>query len=519
MNDTAEVSGESSSPESAPKQSKEENLSGECRLCLDPFGVNVVSITDPQLKERMDKVFPFSIQPVDKFPIGVCQTCFSVITEFHSYTEKVQLNQHQLSARMAGQSEKMVDTIKEEASLEPSVEMTESQVPMVFKDEPQAPSDPSDDPDDVKEDVEVYVEEYSPPKKRQYRKRKKVKAKDSNDESDSDDGESKPTKTKKYNVKPKEERKKDEKLVSEFYRMACDLCGAVLADVTSLYSHFRKEHQEKGYVVCCDKKIFKRCFMLEHMKFHTNPSAYRCEICNKNYKNKVYLSLHQIKLHGKEEDRPFKCDRCKQSFAKKYQLQAHMVSHEKVQCPICSRMMGNKMALATHITNQHSNKDRKLICDTCGKEFLNKTCFERHVKEHQGIEVHPMLECHICHKWLKGERCLQKHQRYSHFETDQVHTCDICHQNYPNSRALWSHKKVVHVEEKFECEFCGKRFKRAVNLKEHRTIHTGERLYSCEYCGASMNSNANLYTHVKKSHPVEYAEKRQQAAAMNGPKA
>ncbi|EAT34182.1 AAEL013547-PA [Aedes aegypti] len=497
-----------------PKMSKLENLAGECRLCLDPFAVNVVSIADPQLKGQMDKVFPFSIEPADKLPIGVCQTCFSVITEFYYYTEKVQSNQCQLKARIADQKQNL-ENIKVELSLEPSVEMIESQESLVFKDEPSQRSD-EDESSDSKP-LEVYAEQCAPPKKRTYRKRKKLIPTVSKDESGSDEPESKPTR--KYNIKPKEEQWKDEKLISEFYRMACDLCGNVLDNIKSLNSHFRKEHQQRGYVVCCNKKLYKKCIMLEHIKFHTNPSAYRCEICNKNYKNKVYLSLHQIKLHGKEEDRPYKCDRCKQSFAKNYQLQAHIVTHEKVKCPICDRLMANKMAMATHITNQHSGKDRKMICDTCGKEFLNKTCFERHVKEHLGIEVHPMMQCQICHKWLKGERCLQKHLRYTHYETEQVHTCDICQQNYPNSRALWSHKKVVHVEEKFECEFCGKRFKRAINLKEHRTVHTGERLYSCEYCGASMNSNANLYTHVKKSHPVEHAQKRQQAPIISGPKA
>ncbi|XP_062553330.1 transcription factor grauzone-like isoform X2 [Armigeres subalbatus] len=499
----------------ASEEPKLENLSGECRLCLDPFAVNVVSIADPVLKKQMDEVFPFTIEPDQKYPIGVCETCFSIITEFYRYTEKVQSNQQQLSIRITEQTHKLLSYVKEELTMEPSLEITESRVALVFKDEPAPQSE--DDQSVHVEHLDVYAEQNDAPKKRSYRKRKKIKSVIMDDESGSDDPEKKPVKPRKYNIKSKEEQLKDEKLISEFYRMGCDLCGDVLVNISSLYSHFRKKHDRKGYVVCCNKKIFKRCFMLDHIKFHTNPSAYRCDICDKSYKNKVYLSIHRIKLHGKEEDRPFKCDRCKQSFAKNYQLRAHMITHEKAQCPICDRLMASKMALATHITNMHSDKDRKLICDTCGKEFLNKTCFERHVKEHQGIEVHPMMQCQICNKWLKGERCLQKHLRYTHYETEQVHTCDICHQNYPNSRALWSHKKVVHVEEKFECEFCGKRFKRAVNLKEHRTIHTGERLYSCKYCGASMNSNANLYTHVKKSHPVEYAEKRQQAANLNAP--
>ncbi|XP_065086556.1 transcription factor grauzone-like [Ochlerotatus camptorhynchus] len=510
---------EISTPGAEPSGSaKMEDIPEECRLCLDPFAENVVTVENPELRDRMEKVFHFSIEIVEKLPSGVCQTCATLINEFYRYSENVRSNQGQLISRLTRKSQPLP---VEEIKVEPSLEFPEPDESIKPKDESPLPP-PAEDGEENIDNLEVYADLYDPPRKRTRKKRKTASSrkKDRSTSSDADADGEKPNpkrQARKYNVKTKEEHEKDEQLVSEFYRMVCDLCGDHLENFSSLDSHFRENHDRSGFVVCCNKKIFKRCLMVEHMKLHTDPSAYRCEICNKNYKNKVYLAMHQVKQHGREEDRPFKCDRCKQSFAKNYQLRAHMVAHEKVQCPQCDRMLASKMALSTHLSNMHSDKDRRMICDSCGKEFLNKTCFERHVKEHMGIEVHPMLECHICHKWLKGERCLQKHIRYTHYETEQTHVCDICQQNYPNSRALWSHKRAVHVEEKFECEFCGKRFKRAVNLKEHRTIHTGEVLYACEFCGATMNSNANLYTHVKKSHPVEYAEKRQLAACGNAP--
>lgn len=48
--------------EESPGPAKvEEDTSEECRLCLDPFAENVVTIENPELRSRMDKVFHFSV--------------------------------------------------------------------------------------------------------------------------------------------------------------------------------------------------------------------------------------------------------------------------------------------------------------------------------------------------------------------------------------------------------------------------------------------------------------------------
>ncbi|XP_058462116.1 transcription factor grauzone-like [Malaya genurostris] len=485
-----------------------ENITEGCRLCLDPIADNIHSIENVQIKEQINQVFRFSIENKTGYPTNICQDCSHIIAEFYQYSEKVRLNQQRLDERQNS----ICDTVKAELLSEP-----EEQVLSVDLNIEQPKTEPEENGDEPS-DGEIFVECYEPPVRRGRKKHKKEilprRKRDKTIEL------VKERTIKHYNIKSKEQLESEDKMIKEFYRMICELCGEPESSFNSLASHFRKIHGRTGYIRCCKRKLFKRCDLLQHMALHTNPNAYRCELCNKSYKHKMYLLLHQTKAHGSEEERPFKCDRCKQSYTKEYMLRNHMISHEKVQCPQCDRLLANKAALNVHIINKHSSDlDRKMICDTCGQEFLNKVCFERHVKRHLGMEeAEQKFQCHICQKWLMGERGLQKHLQFTHYERDQTHTCDICQQQYPNSRALWSHKRIVHIEEKFECEFCGKKFKRAINLKEHRTTHTGEVLYSCDVCGATMNSNANLYTHTKKSHPLEWAEKRRKAIEANKPK-
>ncbi|XP_053685529.1 transcription factor grauzone-like isoform X1 [Sabethes cyaneus] len=484
-----------------------ESLKNGCRLCLDPIGDIIHSIENSEFKKQIDCVFSFPINIKHGYPSSICQNCSHQICDFYIYSEKVRLNQEKLE--QIAESKSFLETFK----VEP-----------IEKDEPSEVSldkiEPKDEPEEdcnEQSDGDIFAESYRLPVSRPRKKRKKE------ERPRRKRGEKPPVLeqdvVKRYNIKSKEQLEQEDKLINEFYRMVCELCGETASNFASLANHFRKIHSRTGYIRCCKRKLPKRYHLLQHMALHSNPSAFRCELCNKNYKHKVYLLLHQAKAHGSEEDRPFKCDRCKQSYVKEYLLRNHMISHEKVQCPQCNKLLANKAALSTHIINKHSDLDRRMICDTCGQEFLNKACFERHVKRHLGVEeVERKYQCHICQKWLMGERGLQKHLQFTHYERDQTHICDICNQQYPNSRALWSHKRIVHIEEKFECEFCGKKFKRAINLKEHRTTHTGEVLYSCDICGATMNSNANLYTHTKKSHPLEWAEKRRKAAEANEPK-
>lgn len=56
-----------------------------------------------------------------------------------------------------------------------------------------------------------------------------------------------------------------------------------------------------------------------------------------------------------------------------------------------------------------------------------------------------------------------------------------------------------------------KKVDRVYIFQEHRTIHTGEVLYACEYCGKPINRKTYLYSHIKRKHPTEWAQKKQMA--------
>lgn len=458
----------------------------------------------------------------------MCQSCSYTVCEFYKYSEKVRVNQEWLNGERVRTSDSPAEDIKtvlvpEDVKDEPTIPNSVVEVVQDESVSAQADKIPElkdESGGDSGDDQYPSDDSYKPPVKttKPVRKRKPQSKTSSSEDSDSfdseDDVELRPRR-KPRNPKAQEKRNNENKQIMEFYQMTCDVCSFLAEDYRSLLTHFKKEHKRKAFIVCCKRKLVSKKALLNHITFHSDPNAFRCNQCNKSYKDPGYLEMHKTHVHGtQEKEYPFKCEECGKSFQRKHMLTAHKDKHKRIQCEICNKVLSSSASLNTHMTNMHSEKNRTMVCDFCGQEFLNKICFDRHLNEHNGIEI-PKLQCPFCFKWYRGERNRSNHIEYVHNQKGRQYPCDVCHQNYPNERAMKKHKRYVHVEERFECEFCGKRFKQSVNLKEHRTTHTGEVLYSCDFCGITKNSRANLYVHVKQKHPTEWAERKLRQAEEN----
>ncbi|XP_052859864.1 zinc finger protein 58-like [Anopheles cruzii] len=300
--------------------------------------------------------------------------------------------------------------------------------------------------------------------------------------------------------KCQQKRKHEDTRIQENFQLECEICADKLESFANLQNHFLKKHNMRGYVRCCGKALTRRAELMEHILLHEG--SLRCDVCQKNYTCIRSLNLHKLNSHGTAEDKPFKCDKCHQSFSKQHLLTAHLVRHVQEQCEICKKILSSNQALKVHVAQIHG-PDSNQICATCGKAFRTKRAMERHIEQHLGVDSIEKVQCNICSKWFNGKYNLKKHVRFSHIEQGQEFECEICLHKYPNTRALIYHKQRVHVEEKFACEFCGKRFKRKIYLKEHIARHTGQPLYSCNICNASFNSNGNLYAHRRNKHAAE----------------
>ncbi|XP_005189139.3 transcription factor grauzone [Musca domestica] len=309
--------------------------------------------------------------------------------------------------------------------------------------------------------------------------------------------------------KPRTNRKEVNEFLAKHYKITCAICQAPMQTFYELCKHFNKEHNEPGYAVCCNKKFFKCCYLVDHIHCHLNPDYFKCQLCGKVIANRRCLELH-MKTH-QIQDKTFICDICQKGFSKKAGLKAHKLIHlsdeeKKFSCDQCGKLFGNNNLLAYHVGVVHLNK-YALVCDVCGEKMRRKDVFERHMMKHIGVPI-PTIACDVCGLKVTGQIGLKRHKESQHPEGGkQQFPCYICSKISPTLRA---HKK--HVKDKhelgfdFKCTLCEKAYKRASTLKEHMATHTGTILYTCPYCPKTFNSNANMHSHRKKAHPKEWEE-------------
>lgn len=64
--------------------------------------------------------------------------------------------------------------------------------------------------------------------------------------------------------------------IREFYDFKCEICLSQHSSLIEIKKHYLDEHNYKyGYVLCCNKKLYERHLLLEHLLWHTNPNEFK----------------------------------------------------------------------------------------------------------------------------------------------------------------------------------------------------------------------------------------------------
>lgn len=517
-------------PEPMPNNVVQIESCGLC-LCQNTVITRVIPEND-EMRLKIDKIFYFQIVRQRGIPGLICDTCRETVEGFYEYAEQVLKNQHFLRSTMAPSSSRSGRTVLDMAAdgegsqikmeyikhepdetewvgvdtyCETTIEGDRVDLDASLQDDQEwvlEEDEENDDDDDIsadsmtdgsdeQEDDGDFIEDFKP--KRKYTKRKARSSM------------AKKPKT------IKRDRRSDEpsidELVLQHYKLSCDLCAEPLEDFTELRKHYKYVHNEQGYLKCCNKKIFKKCWMIEHIQLHLNPDAFHCELCNKSYSSSKVLKEHTKEVHSPEENRHFKCDTCLKPFVSNAHLNAHiMVAHGSVPCPQCPKILASQGSLKKHLVAMHGEGEQ-YVCDVCARVFRSKQCFDTHVKGHLGTRLENKVQCTVCSVWLTDKYCLTKHVRRMHIQPEVALACELCGKQVRNQDALNCHMRRTHTESRFECDICHKKFKRPHHMREHIAIHhTGEDLYGCNHCPERFNTKNKQYMHRKTVHPAEWEE-------------
>ncbi|XP_013098801.2 transcription factor grauzone [Stomoxys calcitrans] len=329
------------------------------------------------------------------------------------------------------------------------------------------------------------------------------------EECDSDDFES--GKIFKNGINSRQRSKEIDDFIAQWKQdLECVVCSKTYPNLTLLRKHFREEHpKEKCYILCCQRKLRHRFHIEEHIRYHIDPTAFKCDECGKCCTTSRNLNSHKMEKHTEEgQQRSFECPICQKRFAKKTVLKCHIETHKTgtdYVCGECGKGFPTEQRRKVHERTVH-NVDR--VCEQCGKTIHGIYALKQHLLEHAGIQK-PKWPCDICNAQLYSHSSLKRHKQVAHHDGSTVYVCGECGKIAATETALRSHKKYVHqAERKHKCTICDKAFKVAVVLREHMATHTGEDLYTCPHCPRTFKVSSNMHHHRKKAHPKEWAEGR-----------
>ena len=146
---------------------------------------------------------------------------------------------------------------------------------------------------------------------------------------------------KKSPVKRKKTYHANDKFLAENFKIICSLCQIQAETFHALCKHFKMEHKQIGYVMCCKKKFYRRSILVDHVHQHVDPNYFKCTICDKVMADRKCLNMHN-KTHNDKKEKTHACEICNKKFSMHLSLKLHKMSHlseeeKHIPCAECGK--------------------------------------------------------------------------------------------------------------------------------------------------------------------------------------
>lgn len=222
----------------------------------------------------------------------------------------------------------------------------------------------------------------------------------------------------------------------------CRLCDITLPSRYKKKRHHRLAHKGLPYTpsfTCsiCNKAFKNIDLYHDHLSLHEGIKRHICDVCGAEFSSFINLSNHRV-LHGPRTNKIYSCPKCDSKFHSRSACAYHKYKvHDKKswQCPICGKVLAK---LDQNHLNIH-RKERKFVCETCGKRFNCAQYLADHRASHGAVKPY---KCYYCEK-----RFTQRTPRSVHI------------------------RKFHTKETRYECNTCNIRFVTKYLLKKHILTH------------------------------------------------
>jgi len=263
--------------------------------------------------------------------------------------------------------------------------------------------------------------------------------------------------------------KKHYKSVHEQTTVNCPYCQKPFLTKTYLPSHVKKHHASENSLILCSKCGFSTNSFDEYTKHDKIHTKHLCDICNKMF---VDVGLHKRRKHEKISEKTSEiCSEKHSENANNFKSEEHSV------CFKCGKSFHTKNSLHIHMQYVHNKEISN--CDKCGKDFEGPYRLQDHIRS-----VHRPKPCPICGTMFQN---LRLHMHTVHREEkDKKYVCDICGKGFLQKDKLNGHNMSVHIKARpFNCRYgCSFSYNDYRNRNAHEKKKHGG-LFTDKHCTIS----------------------------------
>ncbi|KOC61939.1 Transcription factor IIIA [Habropoda laboriosa] len=256
-------------------------------------------------------------------------------------------------------------------------------------------------------------------------------------------------------------------------------CDAAFRRPSKLARHIRYHTGERCYKCNhpqCNKAYTNACHLKRHMETHSSiKKLYVCPKCSLHISNAHNLKRHLSAIHG-DHNNKLVCQECNETFAKKYQLKAHVAIHSSISytCDQCNKNFKDCKKFDRHKTNHEKGRKRyPCTMPECNEVFEKWVLLCAHIRTQHVYDY----KCTTCGKVFLSKQHLKRHSEV-HMESRSVISCPFekCPRVYYFKRNLTTHIRTYHLEDKYECDICKIKIGTKRRLEEHiQKLHMSEK--------------------------------------------
>ncbi|XP_075989492.1 uncharacterized protein LOC142985290 [Anticarsia gemmatalis] len=284
------------------------------------------------------------------------------------------------------------------------------------------------------------------------------------------------------------------------------------------HSKFRKKYSQRrsstSCDICCIDLKSKEVLSAHNSELHgieNGGTQFKCYGCEKRFKSKKRRLSHEVNFCKGLKD-GYKCNFCDRYLPKRCIYERHLRDHRHntltelpehlFKCSKCEKRFKTNELLNAHVLSEHS-KEKKYVCDVCGRIFSRQDYLYKHKFTHTGVKRH---QCPHCDFKATQRSSLTMHIRKHTGE--RPYTCDICPQRCISSSNLRAHRRRHLGVKKFECAICNKKFGYKISLEEHiSSTHVRSETHPCQHCNATYARVRGLKRHLASKHGVQVKNK------------